>query len=174
MRKGRMALTLFVILSIGLLVIWVSHQNPTPSPTHLEKTFDVYLKVNGVVVANDTTLNIGPKDKLRIELEVISYKVRFNNLVIGLSLPEDFKIISGNLTWSGMLSEGEVKKIFVEASALKTGSWSIIGTVKGEAVDKKGRRFQVNIVRRLLVQSTPNGPGAIADNNENVTEATEK
>ena len=59
------------------------------------------------------------------------YNKAINNLSAEIVLPEGFVHVSGDLTWQGDLNPGQPIQITSTIKSVKTGDWSIGGSIKG-------------------------------------------
>ena len=58
--------------------------------------------------------------------EVKNNYIAIRNMSVKVDLPEAFELVSGNLSWTGNISEGgEVEVIKAVVKAVKTGNWTI-------------------------------------------------
>ena len=59
------------------------------------------------------------------------YNKAIDNLSAEIVLPDGFVHVSGDLTWQGDLNPGQPIQITSTIKSVKTGDWSIGGSIKG-------------------------------------------
>ena len=114
--------TLFILLPDESLTEQKDSVQPPPSPS-----FGTTAELS---LSNAPKLN--EEAQLTFTISVMpEYNKAINNLSAEIVLPEGFVHVSGDLTWQGDLNPGQSIQITSTIKSVKTGDWSIGGSIKG-------------------------------------------